>query len=1212
MASFVFNPQQTSGTATVAYINEVLEDYLKTSLITVSVNNLQSQIDANDAATVLKGTYDASTNNPDIDAIVGKNVGDFWIVSVSGSENLSGITDWKVTDWAVWDGVNWKKVDNSEAGADHGVLAGLADDDHTQYPLLAGRSSGQTLSGGADAAGNLILQSTANASKGNVQISDFTVAGVVQNDASGNLSTNVINTGFNKALGNSAGTVAEGDKPAMLAGRSGGQVLNGGSATTENLTIQSNPSKDGNITIADFGAGVVQTNVSGLLTSGVIVPNLAVNGLGDAAGRNTGVGAGNCLRNGSTLAVSSVLVTNGAGNASTEAKGTAHNKAFGNSASSVAEGDKPAMLAGRAVSQQLYGSNAANGDLLLESTSHMNKGFVNVANTLKVYETGQTSVKDGILDQSTPASVKLHANYNVNEDLNIFKTIGTPNSGTAVVDGNGFLNCSSGVSKTYFDNAWTDSFQTFTIRFGVKFSAYPPPGQTTLVDIKKQSDNSNRISIKTISTSGILQLAMWNSAATPVTLLPTPNMTIPVSISLGQVYDFELNFDLTTGATRLFVDGIVSPTVLTNTFTRSGLCDSLTLAGPTTGNYLYDYISYYDTVQHTVPFTPTQPEFTDTKLGLSFLTDVNTGLLRATADASFEDVNNVLEVHVKDPSLTKPIKIAGFTNSGLEIVAGKKLRSGIVQCDTINEKTGANGVVVDGVRNVDSYLQLATIAQPGDSGAGQGNVYHTSGNLFWKSAANPAVLLNSVPDFADGGEAGGANRTLGNTDAFDLGFKTGNDVQLNIESGGNVNVTNTLEVNTIVESSGTDGVLIEGVRAKDSYIQVSDIVTPANSGANKANIYVKSDKKLYLKYDTDAEVDLTSQGNVGDIINGGNTTGGVVVVGTNDAFDLELERGGQTELTIGSGDVTVANVLSVNTINEATAGSDILIKNTTSGADDDVILETTGAFSSVIIKPKGVVHAEFTQDIASFPATIKCTEINPRLTVDDLTLRTVGGTNTDVILDTFQAGGIVSLRNATTEKAQVNATGLQITSGNLNMNTNGIINIASINNTSDWTLQHNALTIATVKTNEIEMATGKNLDMNSNEFLNTLSGTYTSVIDAGGTDFTMSVDTIHWQKMDDFVFVQGHLVWTSKNAAVGNIRVPLPFTTSLTQSALALGGMNLGYDITTNAEQLSLRMTGGNNYADIRINDGVACTSMTAAQAGNTGNMAFSGTYKWR
>lgn len=69
-------------------------------------------------------------------------------------------------------------VGDIELLIDHGLIQGLGDDDHSQYALLAGRSGGQTLKGDADASGNLVLESTANVTKGEVQIasgSDFNI-----------------------------------------------------------------------------------------------------------------------------------------------------------------------------------------------------------------------------------------------------------------------------------------------------------------------------------------------------------------------------------------------------------------------------------------------------------------------------------------------------------------------------------------------------------------------------------------------------------------------------------------------------------------------------------------------------------------------------------------------------------------------------------------------------------------------------------------------------------------------------------------------------------------------------------------------------------------------------------------------------------------------------------------------------------------------------
>ena len=56
---------------------------------------------------------------------------------------------------------------------DHGLaLTGLTDDDHTQYALLAGRSTGQIITGGTGASEDLTLRSTTNATKGDIILVD--------------------------------------------------------------------------------------------------------------------------------------------------------------------------------------------------------------------------------------------------------------------------------------------------------------------------------------------------------------------------------------------------------------------------------------------------------------------------------------------------------------------------------------------------------------------------------------------------------------------------------------------------------------------------------------------------------------------------------------------------------------------------------------------------------------------------------------------------------------------------------------------------------------------------------------------------------------------------------------------------------------------------------------------------------------------------------
>ncbi len=67
-------------------------------------------------------------------------------------------------------GIHSMTITQLESIIDHGNLVGLGDDDHTIYPLLLGRATGQTLIGGTASGDDLTLESTSNATKGNVFI----------------------------------------------------------------------------------------------------------------------------------------------------------------------------------------------------------------------------------------------------------------------------------------------------------------------------------------------------------------------------------------------------------------------------------------------------------------------------------------------------------------------------------------------------------------------------------------------------------------------------------------------------------------------------------------------------------------------------------------------------------------------------------------------------------------------------------------------------------------------------------------------------------------------------------------------------------------------------------------------------------------------------------------------------------------------------------
>lgn len=110
------------------------------------------------------------------------------LAALSGTDNIyyrSGANTW--TSVTIGTGLTFSggTLSNSASGVtDHGALTGLSDDDHTQYTLLAGRSGGQTIIGGTAASNNLTLQSTSNATRGNILLSDVTRVGGSSNTTS--------------------------------------------------------------------------------------------------------------------------------------------------------------------------------------------------------------------------------------------------------------------------------------------------------------------------------------------------------------------------------------------------------------------------------------------------------------------------------------------------------------------------------------------------------------------------------------------------------------------------------------------------------------------------------------------------------------------------------------------------------------------------------------------------------------------------------------------------------------------------------------------------------------------------------------------------------------------------------------------------------------------------------------------------------------------
>jgi len=71
-----------------------------------------------------QGGWNANTNSPDI-AASSPVTGQFWIVTVDGSTDVGGITNWTVGDWALFDGSSWQRVEGGNTDLDTGVSGTL-------------------------------------------------------------------------------------------------------------------------------------------------------------------------------------------------------------------------------------------------------------------------------------------------------------------------------------------------------------------------------------------------------------------------------------------------------------------------------------------------------------------------------------------------------------------------------------------------------------------------------------------------------------------------------------------------------------------------------------------------------------------------------------------------------------------------------------------------------------------------------------------------------------------------------------------------------------------------------------------------------------------------------------------------------------------------------------------------------------------------------
>jgi len=130
------------------------------------------------AGLVFQGTWNASTNSPTLTSGSG-TTGHFYIVSVAGSTNLDGITDWQVGDWAVFieQGASdqWEKIDNSSVLGGSGTGGSFAGWSGSGTSVTLGNapvtfSGNDSTFAGKITASTLSIQNQINTTSSNLEI----------------------------------------------------------------------------------------------------------------------------------------------------------------------------------------------------------------------------------------------------------------------------------------------------------------------------------------------------------------------------------------------------------------------------------------------------------------------------------------------------------------------------------------------------------------------------------------------------------------------------------------------------------------------------------------------------------------------------------------------------------------------------------------------------------------------------------------------------------------------------------------------------------------------------------------------------------------------------------------------------------------------------------------------------------------------------------
>lgn len=227
------------------------------------------------------------------------------------------------------------------------------------------------------------------------------------------------------------------------------------------------------------------------------------------------------------------------------------------------------------------------------------------------YDSNQVEFVAGVLRQKDNklADSLGWATYTTDVNLNSGGGVltGTAVGGASVLGGKLDLKGSTLQFVTYDAVGNADSQQVGALRYKYTPNYSGVPGIVQLISsiIKATGDRKNRIELTHRGTSGdiILEIRDLNDS-----ILMSHIAVLGWNPTASVTYEIEINWDLTAGATRVFIDGVLQGSTNTTTGTRDSNIGVFSIGGGFNGAGTPDFeiedVIYFEAVQHTANYAP--------------------------------------------------------------------------------------------------------------------------------------------------------------------------------------------------------------------------------------------------------------------------------------------------------------------------------------------------------------------------------------------------------------------------------------------------------------------------------------------------------------------------------------------------------------------------------------------------------------------------------